>query len=577
MAVFKYFLDFITQNQELSTLAALGLIFWVYTLFKPKKKAGLATGYWAGKEEFSNAKIRAQKQQSDRKVYPVSLSIGKPKTLCLREQKEPNYKQPTYWFSDLNAVAVVGAPDAGKTYSVIDPLIRSAIDQGFPTLVYDYKFPTQTSRLYQYAIDAGYEVSILAPGFGLSEVCNILDFLKSPKDESSARQIAFTMNRNFDLNKNAPGADKFFGPSGDQLFSSVLMLAKSSFYPDIMMCKALLSLPDFGKRLAYAVQTETLDPWITSPFDQYLSTLSSPETTGGINATAQLLFQRFQSDEILTTMIGNSTIPVMLTGKKLLIIGVDRNIKDIVTPLLASVLERVLTSNFSTPRSEPLIAALDEISTIYYPDLASIANTNREGGLSLIMGLQNIVQLEITYGKDVARAIWGACSTKFIGSPRETETAKLVSELLGEEEIEIKQRSRGSSGGKGNQNTSDQNTKRPLLEPAALNKFPQGKFVVLNPGYQNQKEATVPFQIKIEISDCINQAFNRNQEARWPRIANRLDKHRLPIHTSEFKLRKLAAQELLPLPPENESSAKSKTIQPLSPEEARAELEKFGI
>jgi type IV secretory pathway TraG/TraD family ATPase VirD4 len=577
MAVLKYLLDLITQNQELSTLAVLGFIFWVYTLFKPKKKAGLATSYWAGKEEFRNAKRRAQKQQADRKVYPISLSIGKPKTLCLKEQKEPNYKQQTYWFSDLNAVAVVGAPDSGKTYSIIDPFIRSAIDQGFPTLLYDYKFPVQTSRIYQYAVDAGYEVSILAPGFGLSENCNILDFLNDPTDESTARQIAFTMNKNFDLNKNAAGADKFFGPSGDQLFSSVLMLAKSSCYPDIMMCKALLSLPDFGKRLAYAVKTEALDPFITSPFDQYLSTLGSPETTGGINATAQLLFQRFQSKEILTTMIGKSTIPTMLTGKKLLILGVDRNRKDIVIPFLAAVLERVLTFNFSVSRAEPLVVFLDEIPTIFYPDLSSLANTYREGGLSLIIGLQNMVQLEITYGKEVARAIWGACKTKFIGNPSETVTARLVSEFLGEEEIEIKQRSRGSSGGKGNVNTSDQNTKRPLLEPAALNKFPQGKFVIVNPGYQNKKEASVPFQMRIEISDCINQAFNRNQEARWPYIANRLDKHRPSIETNEFKLRKLAAEELLPLPPQESSGKSVKTIEPLTPEAARAELEQSGF
>jgi len=33
---------------------------------------------------------------------------------------------------------VAGAPDSGKTYSIIDPAIRSAIAQGFPIVVYDF-------------------------------------------------------------------------------------------------------------------------------------------------------------------------------------------------------------------------------------------------------------------------------------------------------------------------------------------------------------------------------------------------------------------------------------------------------
>ncbi len=131
--------------------------------------------------------------------------------------------------------AVCGAPGSGKTFSVIDPMIRSVIDQGFPICLYDFKFPGGQAEIHAaYARNKGYDVRIFAPGFEGSESCNLLDFLKSADDSETAGQIAKVLNSNFSLNGGKGGEDPFFQLSGDQLIKAVLQLAKLSEYPHIL-------------------------------------------------------------------------------------------------------------------------------------------------------------------------------------------------------------------------------------------------------------------------------------------------------------------------------------------------------
>ena len=117
-----------------------------------------------------------------------------------------------------------------------------------------------------------------------------------------------------------------------------------------------------------------------------------------------------------------------------------------VGPLLATILHMVITRNVARRRQDPLIVAIDELPTLYLPTLVQWLNENREDGLSVILGFQNLVQLEKTYGRELARAILGACATKAIFSPQEYEAARMFSDFLSGEEIRYKQKSRNQGG-----------------------------------------------------------------------------------------------------------------------------------
>ncbi|HEY9653629.1 MAG TPA: type IV secretory system conjugative DNA transfer family protein, partial [Coleofasciculaceae cyanobacterium] len=83
---------------------------------------------------------------------------------------------PTVWFPNAErGTLVIGAPGSGKTYSTIDRMLESAMQQGFPILLYDKK--GDQMRLHApLAARYGYQVRVFAPGESFSGVINPLDY-----------------------------------------------------------------------------------------------------------------------------------------------------------------------------------------------------------------------------------------------------------------------------------------------------------------------------------------------------------------------------------------------------------------
>jgi type IV secretory pathway TraG/TraD family ATPase VirD4 len=84
----------------------------------------------------------------------------------------------------------------------------------------------------------------------------------------------------------------------------------------------------------------------------------------------------FQS-RILSAFCGKTTIPLDLTGKQMIVMGLDREKRDVVAPLLAMVLHMIVTRNVTQKRQVPLVLALDELPTLYLPALVQWLNENR--------------------------------------------------------------------------------------------------------------------------------------------------------------------------------------------------------
>lgn len=543
----------VQQNQEsVMTLGVLGTVGLGLTLIGDNGKQKLASGRWAGPKEFKAVRKTALKQFTDRKRNAVTLYIGQPQALgkatrAVRNQAPPElFMDPkTLYVPDAQrGIATIGGPGSGKTYTVIDPMMRSAVDQGYPIILYDFKYPAQSERLAGYAALAGYEINIFAPGFPESDVCNPLDFLRSPSDAEMARQMGEVMNRNFGA-AGGKGEDPFFGPAGDQLTEALFMLVKGSKYPDIMMAQAILSLSSLALRLEGA----TLDPWVRSSFGQLLSVKDSEKTVASIVATANNVFSRFIKQGVLGAFCGQTTMPLDLEGKQLLIFGMDRERRDVVGPLLATILHLVVTRNVVVKRKDPLIVGIDEFPTLYLPQICKWLNECREDGFVGLLGFQNMAQIEKTYGREISKAILGGCGTKVLFNPQEFDSAKTLSEFLGDEEIRSKQKSRSSGGGKATTSLADQERTRKLWEPSQFLKMQTGKCIVINPAYTDGKESYVPLIRQVVIPKADLEAMGRSQEA-WEEIRPKLiarSKQRLPS-TSDLQKRFREAEAMLPEP-----------------------------
>ena len=466
------------------------------------RKSRLATSRWAKGGDRGRAKKRAKQQINDREKNKVTLWVNGPKINVVHHEKNPTQynvsgDHKTIYIPDAQrGMSVIGGPGTGKTFGVLDPVVRSAIAQGFPLCLYDFKYPAQTQRVAALAQAAGYEVNIFAPGFPESQVCNPLDFIQDATDAATARQIAEVLNRNFKLSA-AQTDDPFFSNSGDQLVEATLLLAKALPHPDVMTAYTILSDPDLINRLK---GINSVNPWVGVAFGQLLSTAKSEKTVASIVSTAALVFTRFMKAGMLPAFCGKSTLPLDMTGKRLLIFGMDRNKRDVVGPLVATVLHMVITRNVTQPRTDPLVVVLDELPTLYLPNLVQWLNENREDGLCTLIGYQNQTQLEKAYGKELAQAIFGGTASKFMFNPQSAESADMFSRMLGDEEIRYKSKSRNTGSGKSTITRADQERTRRLFAPEQFNRLPQGHCIYINPAYGSRKEGSVPQKLKIKVA-----------------------------------------------------------------------------
>jgi type IV secretion system protein VirD4 len=415
------------------------------------------------------------------------------------------------------SIAIAGAPDSGKTFSIIDPAIRSAIAQGFPILVYDFK-GSQLEAHAAWAAAQGYAVHVFAPGQPYTGTCNPLDFLDDETDALTAAQLAQVLQKNTQRDGSYRDND-FFTSAGTNLVEAVMLLAKRTPYPDLLMASKLLNLPDLPTRIQFAVQEGRISPWTMESFSQLLSSEGADKQISGIVATAQRTFKTFTGKQLIRSFCGQTTIPLKLTGKQILFLQVDIQRRDAVTPLLAAILHLIVTSNFAQPRKEPLVIALDELPTLYLPDLPKWINEFRSYGLVALLGYQNFAQLQHIYGRELSRAIFAACGTKVFFNPKDRETAQEFSGYLGEKEVKFYTRTQGRQGG----NTrSEQYQKMPLLTTDQILKLGQGECVLINPAYGSGGESSVPLRLKVKISPQEITMQQRSSELWQNKVQQRL-------------------------------------------------------
>ena len=519
-------------------LGCLAFMTLLYLLEGKTQKGQLAQGRFGGKKEKAAAMKAALSQIEARKHNEVALYLGRP-------ENSSWLNPPPLFLPDIQrGVAIMGSSGTGKTISVLLQLILSALDQGFPNIVYDFKYPTLTKRIAGYAQEHGYDVRIFAPGFPESEVCNPLEFLTKPEDSLMARQFAEVLNANFKKAGETSG-DPFFKNGGDQLTEAILMLTKSTKYADLMMAQALLSLQELPKRLE--ARKNRINAWIYSSFSQLIQTAPSPKTVASLISTANSNFTRFMKGDILPAFCGQTTIPLTLKGKQLLILGLEREKRDVLTPLFATILHMIVNRNVTRPRKEPLLLWLDEVRTFYVPALPEWLSQNREDGLATIISTQNMVQLEERYGEKLAREIFANCSTKCILNPQDPDSAELFSKYLGEREIKMKQKSRGRSGGQASTNTSEQVQTRRLFATAKFLKLPKGQCIIINPEFTNREEGYIPLKQKIRLSPAYKQALARS-ESQWSKIRTALESRspQKPLTEKDLILRYQEAERLFP-------------------------------
>jgi TraM recognition site of TraD and TraG len=354
---------------------------------------------------------------------------------------------------------VLGGAGAGKTYSIGEPFLEQFVQKGMCGLIYDFKFPVLASAAQKALVYAGKLEKPLR-----HRVINFIDMERTekvnplrPQDmpmPAYAMEYAKTILNN--LNPGAAkGGDNFFEKSAEAYLTGIIWFLKNN-YP------ALCTIPHVVAISVYEDFTHVLSMLKTDPRSQALvqSLITAVEQKAekqiaGIIASLQIALAQLATPEISWVLspdeargegfsldLNNRANPTILT------IGNDPTLARTFSPVISCIIA-VALKLMNQQNKHPSFVLIDEGATIYVPGLEVIPATARSNKVAMLYMTQDIAQLNDAYGKDKTAVLVSNLNNQFFGKINSGETAKLVSDMVGKEDVEMVSVSASKSVGGG--------------------------------------------------------------------------------------------------------------------------------
>jgi type IV secretion system protein VirD4 len=575
----------ILSQPDMLILIGMALLLQLFAVTQSKKsKSGRSVSSFAGNWTKYQLVRQAKEQLKKSNLEEVCLYCGSFHDWQLNPLVIWFYliflgRPPSLFVPNANpGIQVIGAPGMGKTFNIIDRLLFSAIDQGFPILLYDYKYGAvgdkkdkserkkgQTPLIASYAARHGYNLRIFAPGNPDTCIINPLDFLRDKYDFTMARTLIQTYQSN--IKEGNSSSNEYFKNNSLALLEVAMLMAKGTKYPDFAMVKSILNLPDLAKRIKHAYQRGVLDIWHWDAFKAYIAVEESDNdgAATGILSGALAIIAPFVKPDLVSCFVGKTNVALDLLGKDILIFKSDMERRASLCPLIASNIELIVNRNFRGNRKIPLILCMDEYPTFKSIQSIEWPSTHRSNGLVMIVGYQAQPQLLDTYDKNKAEKLNSTISNRFWFNPQNEETAKEMSNKLGKKEIKITNRSKTTNRGNGGSTTvSIQYEQEPLLKSEQIQRMKKRCCIYTNQNSEDKKEAFLPEYIpKIKVSkedlnmntECVSMWHSTienkvHENEKLHRIGQNIDNERILKDREELSL------ALYYLPEEKDSNVK---------------------
>ena len=391
---------------------------------------------------------------------------------------------------------VVGTPGSGKTFSVIEPFIRQHSAKGFSMVVYDYKFPTLATKLYyHYRINKAKGKT--PPGCQFNMI-NFVDVEYSRRVNpiqhkyidslAAAQETAETLVDSLNKGKNegGGGSDQFFKTSAvNFLAACIYFFVNYNREPYDKNGKKLIAEKYTDKNTKHERLTgrvfdgngNVVEPayWLGEYSDM-------PHVLSFLNHDYQEIFEILETDpevypllgpfmtayhnkamEQLEGMIGTLRVQISRLATKeaywifhkdgddfdlkvsdpknpsYLLIANDPEKEQIIGALNAMILNRLTTRvNSGQGKNIPVDICVDEVPTLYFHKIDRLIGTARSNKVAVILGFQELPQLEADYGKVGMQKIITTIGNVVSGSARSKETLEWLSNDIFGKTVQLK-------------------------------------------------------------------------------------------------------------------------------------------
>lgn len=202
------------------------------------------------------------------------------------------------------------------------------------------------------------------------------------------------------------------------------------------------------------------------------------------------------------------------------------DIQDTLKPVLTLMIDLMARKLLSMPDdyNRRIFFLLDEFGTLQkMQSIINLLTLSRSKGGAAIIGIQDIGQIDNTYGKDLRQSIVNACGTNVTFSMADPVTAEFASKRIGSRDVieTLDTQSIGVMDNRDGINLGKQRKTLPLLMPSELMglkdlsayvKFPNFDGTISKWKYKSYKTINVPFILKEGLS--LNDIIMGEEEAR---------------------------------------------------------------
>ena len=327
-------------------------------------------------------------------------------------------------------VFISGGAGAGKSKSIIEPIIQDAGRKGFTGVVYDFKFP----ELAGY-VNTAYKNTNIKPYY-----VNFSDLSRSNRinpiapelmiNDSFAREFAFSILAN--LNPTMISKPDFWSENSTALLASVFWYLKKNHpeYCTLPHAMSMILQPNLESLLNTLDKEQKCADMIAPIMTAYAN--KADNQLAGVISSLQISLSKINTEEVyyLTTKSDFSLDLNNPNSKGMLVIGNSPTLASTYSPIIGLILTSI-SKQLNQQGKEKSVFMLDEFPTVYVPNVEQLPATARSNKVATILACQDIAQMVDKYGRDKADTILSNLGNQFYGRTTNPQTAQRVSQIFG--------------------------------------------------------------------------------------------------------------------------------------------------
>src|ERR1035437_382440 len=357
--------------------------------------------------------------------------------LPARYNLKGNYRKS--WINIINpfrGVLIMGSPGSGKSYFVIQHIIKQHIQKGFSMFVYDFKFDDLTKIAYNQFLQNKNKYKV-APEFYVinfddlnrSHRCNPLD-ASTIHDITDAAESSRTIMVGLNKEWIKKGGD-FFVESPINFVTALIWFLcnyKNGKYCTLAHVIELAQV-DYDK-LFSILRAESQIEVLINPFvTAYLN--NAKEQLEGQIASAKISLSKLSSPQLYYILSGNDfSLDINNPDKPKIVCMGNNPQKTLTYGAVLSLYITAITRMMNKKNCNKSSLIFDEFPTIYFNGIDNLIATARSNKVATILGVQDASQLKLHYGKEQADVVMNIVGN-IISGQVSGDTAKQLSEKFG--------------------------------------------------------------------------------------------------------------------------------------------------